>query len=68
MVTPPCDVIGCTFVHADVRDLTNSPTGATHRISTSRGLFRKRKIHLPCPDHLGTVKAALVFGHSGDPA
>lgn len=68
MANPPCDIIGCTFVHPDVRNLAKGPTGATHRVSTSRGLFRKRKAYFSCPDHLDTVKAALVFGHSGDPA
>ncbi|MFD3975219.1 hypothetical protein ACFVV7_00160 [Streptomyces globisporus] len=68
VANPPCDIIGCTFVHPDVRVLAESPTGATYRVSTSRGLFRKRKSYFSCPDHLDTVKAALVFGHSGDPA
>ncbi|OAR25916.1 hypothetical protein A8W25_10390 [Streptomyces sp. ERV7] len=65
---PPCDIQGCTYVDPETESFHVGPAWATHRISTSRGLFRKRKAYFSCPDHLDTVKAALVFGHSGDPA
>ncbi|MFD6327698.1 hypothetical protein ACFWOL_33890 [Streptomyces sp. NPDC058442] len=64
---PACDVKGCTYVDPETASFHEGPAWATHRVSTSRGLFRKRKAYFSCPDHLDTVKAALVFGHSGDP-
>ncbi|MFF4316967.1 hypothetical protein [Streptomyces sp. NPDC001507] len=66
MVPPGCDIQGCTYRRPETADF-DTPEWATHRVSKSRGLFRKRKAYFSCPEHLDTVKAALVFGHSGDP-
>jgi hypothetical protein len=65
---PACDVMGCTYVDPATASFYEGPAWATHRISRSQGLLKKRKAYFSCPNHLDTVKAALVFGHSGDPA
>ncbi|MBD2831813.1 hypothetical protein ID871_10170 [Streptomyces pratensis] len=66
MVPPGCDIRGCTYRPSETAHFS-TPEWATHRVSKSRGLFRKRRAYFSCPEHLDTVKAALVFGHSGDP-
>jgi len=66
MVPPGCDIQGCVYRPSETAHFSTTEW-ATHRVSKSRGLFRKRRAYFSCPEHLNTVKAALVLGHSGEP-
>lgn len=50
-----CDVKGCTEL-------------PDYRVPKSVGLFKRPKQYFGCPEHLDTCRAALAYGHGGDPA
>ncbi|RSN03373.1 hypothetical protein DMH25_22880 [Streptomyces sp. WAC 01325] len=52
---PSCDVKGCTEL-------------PDYRVTKSVGLFKRPKQYFGCPEHLDTCRAAMAYGHSGDPA
>lgn len=52
---PSCDVNGCDQL-------------PEYRVTKSVGLFKRPKQYFGCPEHLDTCRAAMAFGHSGDPA
>ncbi|MFE1299870.1 hypothetical protein ACFW6K_20670 [Streptomyces sp. NPDC058733] len=52
---PSCDVKGCK----------EQPD---YRVTKRVGFFKRPKQYFGCSEHLDTCRAALAFGHSGDPA
>ncbi|MET7348839.1 hypothetical protein [Streptomyces mirabilis] len=52
---PSCDVQGCDEL-------------PEYRVTKRRGLFKRPKQYFGCSEHLDTCRAAMAFGHSGDPA
>ncbi|MEU8531717.1 hypothetical protein [Streptomyces parvulus] len=52
---PSCDVQGCDEL-------------PEYRVTKRLGLFKRPKQYFGCPAHLDTCRAAMAFGHSGDPA
>ncbi|MFI8301946.1 hypothetical protein ACIF80_00585 [Streptomyces sp. NPDC085927] len=52
---PSCDVKGCN----------EQPD---YRVTKRVGLFKRPKQYFGCSEHLDTCRAAMAFGHSGDPA
>ncbi|WP_406326611.1 hypothetical protein OG784_26950 [Streptomyces sp. NBC_01617] len=52
---PSCDVKGCTEL-------------PDYRVTKSVGLFKRPKEYFGCPEHLDACRAAMAYGHSGDPA
>ncbi|MCG0067322.1 hypothetical protein L0F81_29320 [Streptomyces tricolor] len=52
---PSCDVKGCTEL-------------PDYRVTKSVGLFKRPKEYFGCSEHLDTCRAAMAYGHSGDPA
>ncbi|WP_217569469.1 hypothetical protein [Streptomyces sp. GbtcB7] len=52
---PSCGVKGCTEL-------------PDYRVTKSVGQFKRPKEYFGCPEHLDTCRAAMAYGHSGDPA
>ncbi|MGA5202016.1 hypothetical protein [Streptomyces variegatus] len=52
---PSCDVQACDEL-------------PEYRVTKRQGLFKRPKQYFGCPEHLDTCRAAIAFGHSGDPA
>ncbi|MGX5212631.1 hypothetical protein ACWKT3_28740 [Streptomyces violaceus] len=52
---PSCDVQACDQL-------------PQYRVTKRQGLFKRPKQYFGCPEHLDTCRAAIAFGHSGDPA
>jgi hypothetical protein len=52
---PSCDVKACTELPG-------------YRVTKRAGLFKRPKEYFGCTEHLDAYRAAMAYGHSGDPS